>query len=957
MFKSTLALIPSQSCKIKTLKMKPIRTLVSVFDDFTHWSKLIKYLKWNVPSALLLSLSFIMLSCFSLSANNTIKGNIFLDENENGLQEASELVGIADIRIKLYDANEILVSTITSNESGSFQFNNIIDDEICRLEFELPESLSADYSVSQHGENNNTAIQFVQAGSIANLALRMKDTECIPVTPSTYISIAPWGETTNGTLLDNGIAAATCSAHPSDSAAYQFVFGLMDVRAVETEVDPIGPQTIAPSYPNMFHHPDWTATKLGNVFGLTLDEQFNMYVTSSSQIWQRAAKTEDGLLTQAEVETAWRYGEIGGGANDAAAAGTIYKINATTGEVSVFAQLPQQITSLYFYSDNGFWERNAGPGLGNIAYEAQTQSFYVTNFEDGKIYHLNNEGRIISTFDPFESDDNSAGFASFDERIWAVDVYDNRVYFSDWRSATLTSPFNGNPSVYSVALDENGVFVGEEQLEFEFAIHGYPVLYSPISDIEINEEGKMLIAQRTMLNNVTVYNHQSAVALYELNSTDEWEMSGAMRVGHSGPSESYGGVAWDAGRDLIWTSSADINDGIGPHGLMGVSTNQFSLNFSQATEWAVVPYTPEGYNVDIKGFGGDVAIANLEQYNNCAAPSIEVGNYIWEDLNNDGLQNANEVAISNVRVQLFDEDKKLIGFTVSDVDGQYYFNKNNVDVNGVEVSLAGTVRPISGEFTGLNQDQSYFIVVGKDQTQNNQMTTNGRLYQLTINATSQHINSDGVSIENVFNGLPFHRFETKIELENNHNYDFGFQLVEPLDFEAKAMENSYAKLEWNTLQEVNSDYFEVQRSLDQTNWEKLDEVSGAGFQIGEEIYTLNDNEPYIGISYYRIKWFDFDGSYKYSEVRRVEFIEDIVEEITMEASTVANNGIHLEFNGSNFTNANVDLYRTDGALIWRKIVSEQISNINVNGLAAGTYVIVANINDEQKRFVQKIIVL
>jgi len=53
----------------------------------------------------------------------------------------------------------------------------------------------------------------------------------------------------------------------------------------------------------------------------------------------------------------------------------------------------------------------------------------------------------------------------------------------------------------------------------------------------------------------------------------------------------------------------------------------------------------------------------------------QVGNYVWEDLNADGIQDANEPGIANVQVQLYDSaTNSVIANTFTDANGQYVFN-------------------------------------------------------------------------------------------------------------------------------------------------------------------------------------------------------------------------------------------------------------------------------------------
>jgi hypothetical protein len=94
--------------------------------------------------------------------------------------------------------------------------------------------------------------------------------------------------------------------------------------------------------------------------------------------------------------------------------------------------------------------------------------------------------------------------------------------------------------------------------------------------------------------------------------------------------------------------------------------------------------------------------------------------------------------------------------------------------------------------------------------------------------------------------------------------------VEFGDFEVFAHETNVDIL-WTTNSERESDYFEVERSLDLDTWEVVDVVKGAGNSIEERSYESVDNDPFKGVNYYRIKQVDFDGKVTYTEVKNAFF--------------------------------------------------------------------------------------
>lgn len=77
-------------------------------------------------------------------------------------------------------------------------------------------------------------------------------------------------------------------------------------------------------------------------------------------------------------------------------------------------------------------------------------------------------------------------------------------------------------------------------------------------------------------------------------------------------------------------------------------------------------------------------------------------------------------------------------------------------------------------------------------------------------------------------------------------------------------------LEWSTTTETNNSHFDVERSINGGNFERIGTVAGAGNTISEMNYSFVDPRPAAGLNYYRLKQVDFDGAFEYSSVIKVE---------------------------------------------------------------------------------------
>ena len=75
---------------------------------------------------------------------------------------------------------------------------------------------------------------------------------------------------------------------------------------------------------------------------------------------------------------------------------------------------------------------------------------------------------------------------------------------------------------------------------------------------------------------------------------------------------------------------------------------------------------------------------------------------------------------------------------------------------------------------------------------------------------------------------------------------------------------------WVTQSEQNSDYFEVERSIDGGVFTSFATVKAAGNSVNILNYSAVDYNPYYPNTIYRLKQVDQDGSYKYSNMILIE---------------------------------------------------------------------------------------
>jgi hypothetical protein len=98
------------------------------------------------------------------------------------------------------------------------------------------------------------------------------------------------------------------------------------------------------------------------------------------------------------------------------------------------------------------------------------------------------------------------------------------------------------------------------------------------------------------------------------------------------------------------------------------------------------------------------------------------------------------------------------------------------------------------------------------------------------------------------------------------NWTGGALPVKLISFTAERYQESQSQLNWSTASEINNDHFDIERSPDGTQWEKIGEVKGNGNSNATIDYSFIDDNPLSGANYYRLKQVDADGKFEYSEI-------------------------------------------------------------------------------------------
>src|SRR6185369_6625515 len=94
----------------------------------------------------------------------------------------------------------------------------------------------------------------------------------------------------------------------------------------------------------------------------------------------------------------------------------------------------------------------------------------------------------------------------------------------------------------------------------------------------------------------------------------------------------------------------------------------------------------------------------------------------------------------------------------------------------------------------------------------------------------------------------------------NINHALPIQL---LYFAAK-LDDEVVHVNWSTSSETNNEYFTVEKSADGKKFIETGKVNGAGNSSVTRHYGFIDKHPFEGLSYYRLRQTDYNGSFTFS---------------------------------------------------------------------------------------------
>jgi hypothetical protein len=144
-------------------------------------------------------------------------------------------------------------------------------------------------------------------------------------------------------------------------------------------------------------------------------------------------------------------------------------------------------------------------------------------------------------------------------------------------------------------------------------------------------------------------------------------------------------------------------------------------------------------------------------------------------------------------------------------------------------------------------------------------------------------------------------------------------------------------LKWVTASEINNDYFTIERSKDAVYFEQVLLLDGAGNSANQRYYSVIDDLPFNGTTYYRLKQTDFNGDFSYSKVVSVNNTA-IQEKWNVSLVPNPSSGyVSFRFEDEPVFPSRLQVVSLSGQLLREIEISATSLNVDLSALPKGTY--------------------
>ncbi len=623
------------------------------------------------------TLFFLFVAALSQSAwgqctpqNNSISGNIFEDKLNDGIFQDAD-VGLSNVLVTAYDVDGNSAGSSVSDVNGIYSIGNLPNGNSYRLIFET----SSTFYPAVLGEDNNSSVQFVES-------------------PACEIN---YGLTRNNSSCgDNPDLVLTCfvQGDVDENPSVETIIGVEHNFTGTSQISKIAMQS-----------------ETGSIWGIVHDSRTDALYSASFVKQYAGLKYTPYTILKTEMS-----GD-----------------KKTTAFVDVNTLIPQNLSGLTItdIEDCAYGDQVGRVGLGAIILSPDGTKLYTSVLDEGLVVEIDVANPSEANTDIFVMPRPINIDPTEEYRIFALTWNEGKIYVGGTITASVSKDKNVSTAVIMTLDPETGA---TEEIFRTNYIQGHWQDTKPeslntshwLTDLDFTDSGEILMSLTDRIghryckeptNRLDQQFPDLLIIGYD-EVEKEWvlENNGSVNgrpgsgVGNSqgpGGGEFFGFDFWPTnpsyhsetalGSVFVLPGSSEVVATVYDPLINSYSAGLHRYSTIDGSKsGAIELYTHTTFPVFGKatGFGDVTSVCNVE--------SIEIGNYVWNDINGNGLQDPGEEGISNVSLNLYNSDCELIGTTSTDENGIYAFNRFNVDSDR------------DGSFDGIFPGITYYV--GIDNT-------------------------------------------------------------------------------------------------------------------------------------------------------------------------------------------------------------------------------------------------
>jgi hypothetical protein len=276
------------------------------------------------------------------------------------------------------------------------------------------------------------------------------------------------------------------------------------------------------------------------------------------------------------------------------------------------------------------------------------------------------------------------------------------------------------------------------------------------------------------------------------------------------------------------------------------------------------------------------------------------------------------------------------GTTTATVSANTWYNFHiTCDVlnDEVKIYLNGTLVTTTTVAAGATLANSHDQYFGSFSTGSS--VFDGVLDEMRVSLTN--LSSDWIATEYTNQNSPSNFYSV-----STHQSATSGLPAELIHFTAQAAAHTTAELNWATASETDNSHFVIERSYDARSFIAIDRVAGNGNSSEVLHYAYTDMSIAKGtqVAFYRLHQFDYNGVSEYSDVRRVTFgIDNLDEQSIAIYPNPFTYDVYINFSTLSGGQATITVTNINGQQLLKRSINntEEIEKVDLSSLSKGIY--------------------